>query len=280
MKIFCTLILTVIIAIVVERCRVEFLLVEIDDATGKGSMSTNTSRAREIEELARQGICDIKPCCCDDCYPCSYERIAEAKELAKAKKIERPEQIPTSKHGSQLLGRMTGEEELMMEFLGYTMSKSKKCNEKDIIREITDQQSLNDARKMCDTHSRCVFIYRPDCMDGLHNKTGGGYLCQGVPVHEYMVESNGKSCIWEKGGVKTTVAEDVNELKIEVAKLYKMMRRQIGYCDKYYFGESWRDCKTDEEVTTKDAKCKMPANDATTQSLSSTAQSKDWYCGP
>ena len=30
------------------------------------------------------------------------------------------------------------------------------------------------------------------------------------------------------GGVKTTVAEDVNELKIKVAKLYKMMRRQIG----------------------------------------------------
>ena len=53
-----------------------------------------------------------------------------------------------------------------------------------------------------------------------------------------------------------------------------------GYCDRYYFGESWRDWKTDEEVTTKDAKCKMPANDATTQSLSSTAQSKEWYCGP
>ena len=28
-----------------------------------------------------------------------------------------------------------------------------------------------------------------------------------------------------------------------------------GYCDRYYFGESWRDWKTDEEVTTKDAKC-------------------------
>ena len=38
MKIFCTLILTVIIAIVVERCRVDFLLVEIDDAAGKGKL--------------------------------------------------------------------------------------------------------------------------------------------------------------------------------------------------------------------------------------------------
>ena len=58
-------------------------------------MSTNTAKAREIEELARQGICDIKPCCCDDCYPCDYERIAEAKELAKAKKVEGPKQIPS-----------------------------------------------------------------------------------------------------------------------------------------------------------------------------------------
>jgi len=149
MKIFCTLILTVIMAIVVERCRVEFLLVEIDDATGKAS-----------------------------------------------------------KHGSQLLGRMTGEEELMMEFLGYKMSKSKKCNESDIIHEIPKWQSLNDARKTCDANSRCVFIYRPDCMVGLHNKTGGGYLCQGVPVHEYMVESKGKSCIWEKGVETTKMTPD------------------------------------------------------------------------
>ena len=56
-------------------------------------MSTNTAKAREIEELARQGVCDIKPCCCDDCYPCPYERIAEARELAEAKKLEKPKQI-------------------------------------------------------------------------------------------------------------------------------------------------------------------------------------------
>ena len=38
MKIFCTLILTVIVAIVVERCRAEFLLVEVEDAAGKGKL--------------------------------------------------------------------------------------------------------------------------------------------------------------------------------------------------------------------------------------------------
>ena len=36
MKIFCTLFWTAIVAIVVERCKAEFLLVEIDDAAGKG----------------------------------------------------------------------------------------------------------------------------------------------------------------------------------------------------------------------------------------------------
>jgi len=102
MKIFRRLVLTVAVAIVVERCRAEFLLVEVDDAAGKGSMSTNTAKARKIEELARQGICDIKPCCCDDCYPCDYERIAEAKELAKAKKVEGPKQIPNLKHGPKM----------------------------------------------------------------------------------------------------------------------------------------------------------------------------------
>ena len=52
-------------------------------------MSIKNSKAREIEELARQGICDIKPCCCDSCYPCEYERIEEAKEIANAKSHER-----------------------------------------------------------------------------------------------------------------------------------------------------------------------------------------------
>ena len=36
MKIFCTLFWTAIVAIVVDQCKAEFLLVEIDDAAGKG----------------------------------------------------------------------------------------------------------------------------------------------------------------------------------------------------------------------------------------------------
>ena len=36
MRIFCSLILSVTIAIVVKRCRAKFLLVEMDDAAGKG----------------------------------------------------------------------------------------------------------------------------------------------------------------------------------------------------------------------------------------------------
>ena len=38
MKIFRRLVLTVAVAIVVERCRAEFLLVEVDDAAGKGKI--------------------------------------------------------------------------------------------------------------------------------------------------------------------------------------------------------------------------------------------------
>ena len=38
MKIFSTLLWTAIVAIIVERCRAEFLLVEVDDAAGKGRL--------------------------------------------------------------------------------------------------------------------------------------------------------------------------------------------------------------------------------------------------
>ena len=49
-------------------------------------------KEQQIEELKRQGVCDIKPCCCGDCYPCPYERIAEARKRAekiKKRVIER-----------------------------------------------------------------------------------------------------------------------------------------------------------------------------------------------
>ena len=54
-----------------------------------GARSSNAARALEIEELGRQGICEIKPCCCDECYPCSDERIAEARTLAEAKNLKK-----------------------------------------------------------------------------------------------------------------------------------------------------------------------------------------------
>ena len=54
----------------------------------QGSISNNTTKAREIEELAR--LCDKRPCCCDMTCPCP-----EARELAKAKKNEGPRQIPS-----------------------------------------------------------------------------------------------------------------------------------------------------------------------------------------
>ena len=49
------------------------------------SRSNRTLKAQKIEELSRQGVCDIKPCCCEDCYPCDYELIAKAQKLADAK---------------------------------------------------------------------------------------------------------------------------------------------------------------------------------------------------
>ena len=47
----------------------------------------NSTKAQEIEELKRQGVCDIKPCCCDECYPCPYERIAELRKIVEASKV-------------------------------------------------------------------------------------------------------------------------------------------------------------------------------------------------
>jgi len=85
MKSLRALYLTAIVAITIERCRAEFLLVEVNNDKGEGSRSNRTIKAQKIEELTKQGVCDIKPCCCDDCYPCDYELIAEAQKLAEAK---------------------------------------------------------------------------------------------------------------------------------------------------------------------------------------------------
>jgi len=56
MKIFCTLILTVIIAIVVERCRVDFLLVEIDDAAGKDLKHGSDMSARMMQDRSEMMV--------------------------------------------------------------------------------------------------------------------------------------------------------------------------------------------------------------------------------
>jgi len=68
MKIFCALLWTATVAVTVKRCWAEFLLVEVDDAAGKGARSNNPARAHEIEELGRQG---------------AYERIDQARKLAE-----------------------------------------------------------------------------------------------------------------------------------------------------------------------------------------------------
>jgi len=85
MKSFRALYLTAIVAITMKRCWAEFLLVEVNDDIGEGSRVNRTIKAQKIGELTKQGVCDIKPCCCDECYPCDYELIAEAQKLAEAK---------------------------------------------------------------------------------------------------------------------------------------------------------------------------------------------------
>ena len=99
---------------------------------------------------------------------------------------------------------------IFIEFLGYTMSKSKKCNETDIIDDSTASHSLNDVRLTCDDDPRCVFIYLPKCSVSMHENTGGMITCKGRPVHETMVESNGTSCIWEKS--KFIVSINLNSI--------------------------------------------------------------------
>jgi len=70
MKIFCALLWTATVAVTVKRCWAEFLLVEVEDAAGKGARSNNPARAHEIEELGRQ---------------CAYERIDQARKLAEGR---------------------------------------------------------------------------------------------------------------------------------------------------------------------------------------------------
>jgi len=101
MKISYTLFLTVMVAITIERCRAEYLLVAVDDDVVREPQNDDGGkddgvvrepnnddeiRRQEIEELRQNDICEIKPCCCDSCYPCDYELLAELRKIAEERK--------------------------------------------------------------------------------------------------------------------------------------------------------------------------------------------------
>ena len=86
MKISYTLFLTAMIAITIERCRAEYLLVAVDDDVVREPNNDDKIRRQEIEKLRQNDICEIKPCCCDSCYPCDYELLAELRKIAEERK--------------------------------------------------------------------------------------------------------------------------------------------------------------------------------------------------
>ena len=86
MKISYTLFLTVTVAITIERFRAEYLLVAVDDDVVREPNNDDEIRRQEIEELRRNDICEIRPCCCDSCYPCDYELLAELRKIAEERK--------------------------------------------------------------------------------------------------------------------------------------------------------------------------------------------------
>merc|ERR1712124_122763 len=101
MKISYTLFLTVMVAITIERCRAEYLLVAVDDDVVREPNNDDEIRRQEIEELRQNDICEIKPCCCDSCYPCDYELLAELRKIAEERKASQqqkavePKIVPT-----------------------------------------------------------------------------------------------------------------------------------------------------------------------------------------
>ena len=98
MKISYTLFLTVMVAITIERCRAEYLLVAVDDDVVREPNNDDEIRRQEIEELRRNDICEIRPCCCDSCYPCDYELLAELRKIAEERKaVEQQKAVEPSK---------------------------------------------------------------------------------------------------------------------------------------------------------------------------------------
>jgi len=101
MKIFCALLWTATVAVTVERCWAEFLLVEVDEAAGIGARSNNPAKAHEIEKPGREG---------------AYERIDDARKLAEAKKLKKPEQIIADYYSKDAGGVCNCEEEVIRSF--------------------------------------------------------------------------------------------------------------------------------------------------------------------
>ena len=95
MKISYTLFLTVMVAITIERCRAEYLLVAVDDDVVREPNNDDEIRRQEIEELRRNDICEIRPCCCDSCYPCDYELLAELRKIAEERKATEQQKAVT-----------------------------------------------------------------------------------------------------------------------------------------------------------------------------------------
>ena len=95
MKISYTLFLTVMVAITIERCRAEYLLVAVDDDVVREPNNDDEIRRQEIEELRRNDICEIRPCCCDSCYPCDYELLAELRKIAEERKAAEQQKAVT-----------------------------------------------------------------------------------------------------------------------------------------------------------------------------------------
>merc|ERR1712212_22577 len=110
MKISYTLFLTVMVAITIERCRAEYLLVAVDDDVVREPNNDDEIRRQEIEELRQNDICEIKPCCCDSCYPCDYEllaelrKIAEERKAAEQQKAVEPKIVPTPRECCKTAG--------------------------------------------------------------------------------------------------------------------------------------------------------------------------------
>merc|ERR1711970_815079 len=113
------------VAITIERCRAEYLLVAVDDDVVREPQNDDGGkddgvvrepnnddeiRRQEIEELRQNDICEIKPCCCDSCYPCDYEllaelrKIAEERKAAEQQKAVEPKIVPTPRECCKTAG--------------------------------------------------------------------------------------------------------------------------------------------------------------------------------